>query len=182
MAFRRSPTGICCAVVASHGRRFVHETYTTCRQTRQSIASIMYLGDAGFYDRTGFSSRYERVEMRRIELAELLRNFGVPPQQRTPRPYVPRPKRDEPNGGERRRKPRPTSPPSGAPSRFRKSTQLETMNASVLVKHSGSPNSEFSGGLRGANCVSFRVSNPHLRLGPGKPHWLPDERVESIER
>ena len=35
---------------------------------------------------------------------------------------------------------------------------------------------------RFANCVSLRVSNPHLRLGPRTPLWLPDERVESIER
>ena len=36
--------------------------------------------------------------------------------------------------------------------------------------------------LRVANGVSLRVSNPHLRLGPCTPLWLPDERVESIER
>jgi hypothetical protein len=58
---------------------------------------------------------------------------------------------------------------------------LEAMNASVLVRVSANPRCGLSGTLRVANGVSLRVSNPHLRLGPCTPLWLPDERVESIE-
>jgi hypothetical protein len=63
----------------------------------------------------------------------------------------------------------------------KRAPQLEAMNASVLVKGLAGREAP-SDSLRVANGVSLRVSNPHLRLGPCTPVWLPDEREESIER